>query len=316
MSVGDASLLAYVDGSLPAQAHRRIAAAIQESDALRQRVARLRAADLPYRDAFARQALPPVPALIVHTVDALIARHRVGRGDGAPAAEPAMASGNVHRLTPRGQAAPRWTWPKLAVAFVAGAFCCSLALHLAPGWSSRGADVETQADGGEGDDRGDMRSMTPWIKAAADYQQLYTRDTVALLQPDMKAAAAELAAINTIDKLPVRIPDLRDQGLAFKRVQRLRFHGKPLVQIVYLPMQGQGRPVALCVLREAMDDAAPSRRRVDGLTVVSWRRGQLGYALLGEAGAADLDALGARLYGDEAEATPGSDDSGGHVRRG
>ncbi|MBN3726545.1 anti-sigma factor [Burkholderia sp. Ac-20379] len=309
MSVDDASLLAYVDGSLQAPEHDRIAAAIEQSEALARRAAQLRAGDLPYRDAFARQALPPVPASLVHTVDALIARHRAERGEvdaaSAPAAGPAIASGNLHRLT------PRRSWPTLAVAFVAGAFCCTLALRFAPGVSNRSAESVAQAD-----TDGDARGMTPWIKAAADYQQLYTRDTVALLQPDMQAAAREVADINAVDKLPVRIPDLRDQGLAFKRVQRLRFHGKPLVQIVYLPMQGQGKPVALCVLHEAMADAAPSHGRADGLNVVSWRRGQLGYVLLGEAGAADLDALGARLYRGDASAMLVDDDSGEHGRRG
>jgi hypothetical protein len=48
----------------------------------------------------------------------------------------------------------------------------------------------------------------------------------------------------------------RSQGLTFKRVQRPRFHDKPLVQIVYLPEKGN--PVALCVLKEAKADAAPS----------------------------------------------------------
>jgi hypothetical protein len=46
----------------------------------------------------------------------------------------------------------------------------------------------------------------------------------------------------------------RSQGLTFKRVQRPRFHDKPLVQIVYLPEKG--KPVALCVLKEAKADAA------------------------------------------------------------
>ncbi|MBN3724951.1 hypothetical protein G3N92_12225 [Burkholderia sp. Ac-20379] len=41
MSVDDASLLAYVDGSLQAPEHDRIAAAIEQSEALARRAAEL-----------------------------------------------------------------------------------------------------------------------------------------------------------------------------------------------------------------------------------------------------------------------------------
>jgi anti-sigma factor RsiW len=110
----------------------------------------------------------------------------------------------------------------------------------------------------------------------------------------MRVTANTVADIRRVDNLALQIPDLRSQGLTFKRVQRLRFHDKPLVQIVYLPEKG--KPVALCVLKEARADAAPSNARVDGIAVVAWRRGQLGYALIGEPGTVDLDSLGKQLY--------------------
>ncbi|WP_244115532.1 hypothetical protein [Burkholderia gladioli] len=154
--------------------------------------------------------------------------------------------------------------------------------------------------------------MTPWIKAAAGYQQLYSRDTVAALQPDMGATATTVADIHDADKLALQIPDLRRQGLTFKRVQRLRFHDKPLVQIVYLPEQG--KPVALCVLKEAKADAAPSSAQVEGMSVVSWRRGQLGYALIAAPGDVDLDALGKQLYNGQVSTTISAADTGVHER--
>ncbi|WP_244128333.1 hypothetical protein [Burkholderia gladioli] len=110
----------------------------------------------------------------------------------------------------------------------------------------------------------------------------------------------------------MQIPDLRSQGLTFKRVQRLRFHDKPLVQIVYLPEQG--KPVALCVLKEAKADAAPSSAQVEGMSVVSWRRGQLGYALIAAPGDVDLDALGKQLYNGQVSTTISAADTGVHER--
>lgn len=320
MKIDDASLLAYVDGELSAEESGRVEKAIQESEEVASRVSLLRASDLPYREAFARQSLPLVPESLSLNVDALIRQHLAG---GAGAAAKASTSTsfepdvddaqedveslgeNVHRLKPRARALPQLSWPKLAVAFVAGAFCCGLALRLVPQLAGGNSGVMTTADGS---------GMTPWIEAAASYQQLYTRDTVALLQPDMSATASTVADINQADNLPVHIPDLRSQGLMFKRVQRLRFHDKPLVQIVYLPQKG--KPVALCVLREAKADAAPSSGSVDGMDVVSWRRGELGYALIGEPGAVDLEAIGKQLYGGQVAATISANGMGDDGRRG
>ncbi len=97
-------------------------------------------------------------------------------------------------------------------------------------------------------------------------------------------------------------------------MQRLRFHDKPLVQIVYLPQRG--KPVALCVLKEAKSDAAPSSSTIDGMAVVAWRRCELGYVLLGEPGSVDLDALGKQLYRGKVEATISDNGRGSNDRRG
>jgi anti-sigma factor RsiW len=88
----------------------------------------------------------------------------------------------------------------------------------------------------------------------------------------------------------VRVPDLSAQGLTFKRIQRLRFHDKPLVQIVYLPKTGG--PVALCVVKDAKPDQSLAQQKIDDMDVVTWRQSELSYALIGTAGQVDLDKLG------------------------
>ena len=137
--------------------------------------------------------------------------------------------------------APAW----LAVAFVAGAFACGFVLRLGSGVgpaSTAGASVASVGTG-----------VSPWVAAAASYQQLYSRDTLANVEADPALVAKTTAQIRDDDGLAVRIPDLSAYGLTFKRVQRLRFNDKPLVQIVYLPERGA--PVALCVMKEAKPDA-------------------------------------------------------------
>lgn len=303
MKIDDASLLAYVDGELSASEREQVEKAIRESADLASRVSMLRASQLPYRRAFEQQALPPMPQSLGLSVEALIRQHaqrevaqRSADATGPDHSRVAEAQPGDNTLRPRARAnwrqwrlLPQWltlpTWPRLAVAFAAGVFCCGLALRLVPQLAGAGGALTTASDNS---------GMTPWIKAAAGYQRLYTRDTVALLQPDMSATATTVADIQHVDNLPMQIPDLRSQGLTFKRVQRLRFHDKPLVQIVYLPEKGD--PVALCVLKEAKADAAPSNAKVEGMNVVAWRRGELGYALIGTPGTVDLDAVGRQLY--------------------
>ncbi|WP_233836478.1 anti-sigma factor [Paraburkholderia sp. ZP32-5] len=324
MMIDDANLLAYVDGELSTDERAQVEAAIRESDEIASRVSMLRASQLPYDEAFGQQVIPPVPESLSRSVDELIRQH-LARASAEPA-QPAQAAqpvqrmddasndgdaeelssagANVHRLKPRARSLPRLSWPKLAVAFVAGAFCAGIGLHLVPQLAGGGSFISASNDSG----------MSPWVSAAAAYQQLYTRDTIAQLQPDSQVTARTVSDIREVDNLALQIPDLSSQGLTFKRVQRLRFHGKPLVQIVYLPEKGN--PVALCVLKEAKADAAPSSTSVDGMKVVTWRRGQLGYALISEPAAADLGALGKQLYNGEVSATVSSNDARNDIRRG
>lgn len=323
MKIDDASLLAYVDGELSDSEREQVEKAIRESEDLASRVSMLRASQLPYRRAFEQQALPPMPQSLGLSVEALIRQHaqREGAQRSADATGPeqsrvadAQPDDNAPRPKPRAKRRqwrllPQWltlpTWPRLAVAFIAGAFCCGLALRLVPQLTGAGGVLTTASD---------TSGMTPWIKAAAGYQRLYTRDTVALLQPDMSATATTVADIQHVDNLPMQIPDLRSQGLTFKRVQRLRFHDKPLVQIVYLPEKGD--PVALCVLKEVKADAAPSNAKVEGMNVVAWRRGELGYALIGTPGTVDLNALGRQLYDGRVSAIVSDNRTGADAQRG
>lgn len=142
-----------------------------------------------------------------------------------------------------------------------------------------------------------------WVRAAAEYQQLYARDTVASIHVDDSDTERTVSEIHQNDKLDISVPDLRSQGLTFKRVQRLRWQDRALVQMVYLPATGD--PVALCVVRDTRPDQSVAEQQIDKMGVVTWRKGQIGYALIGAPGSADLKAVAkalvdgpvARLYG-------------------
>jgi anti-sigma factor RsiW len=298
MNIDDILLLAYVDDELAPGERLAVEKAIGASDDIAERVALLEASKLPYRHAFAQQTLPPVPDSLKQKIAALTQAHSLppelservtsSADMGAGVNDPVGA--NAQSPLPRSspvRSRMRVTLPWLAVAFIAGAFCCGSVLRFAPGamLGASGQSGSQVADSG----------ASPWVRAAAGYQQLYTRDTVALDAPSPDVSARTVADIRHIDGLELRVPDLRSMGLTFNRVQRLHFNHKALVQIVYLPQAGP--PVALCVMKDAKPDAAVSQQRVDKMDVVTWRQDELMYALIAQPGTANLNEIGKQIAG-------------------
>jgi anti-sigma factor RsiW len=254
LSIDDTDLLAYVDGQLSRESTAEVEATVAESAELAARVRALRASALPYAAAFDLQALPPVPEELGKRIADLVSVHNARR-----------------------QRRPS-SWPRLVAAYAAGVLCCTLALRLLPLPPTPPSSVA---------------QVAPWIRAVADYQQLYTRATVANVIADPLLSARVIADLRTDDGMKVLVPDLSRQGLSFRRVQRLSFHLRPVVQMVYLPEHGE--PLALCVTPDARADEAPHMQQVGELNTVSWRRGNLGYVLLGRGSPQELMDLGHRL---------------------
>ncbi|MFM0171079.1 anti-sigma factor family protein [Paraburkholderia sediminicola] len=299
MNLDDIELMGYVDGTLPARECVAVERALSASAEATRRVAWLRTSRLPYAQAFAQQTLPPVPeSLSARIGDMARAAENPARDFAwndppgpqpiaAPVGRDASANDAVvphpvgaaasAAIRSRLRIAPAW----LAVAFVAGAFACGFVLRLGSGVGPASTAGASLASVGTG--------VSPWVAAAASYQQLYSRDTLANIEADPALVAKTTAQIRDDDGLAVRIPDLSAYGLTFKRVQRLRFNDKPLVQIVYLPERGA--PVALCVMKEAKPDTRSASQQVASMNVVTWRQSELGYALIGPRDGIDLNAL-------------------------
>lgn len=313
MTEDDIRLLAYVDGELSPAEHDAVAQAVAASPTLARAVAQLQASRLPYREAFAAQPVPPVPDSLTRQLEAMLqarakrdasaADHPAPHGPADAGAATAAMAGVAPPVAVSGapvQMAPVSTaqgasndatggggrrgvgagW--LVAAFAAGVAACAVTLSLSPGLLPRsGPAVIAQAP--------PTAQGVTWVRAAATYQQLYVRDTVASVTPDAAVTERTVAAIRQDDKLAIQVPDLSAQGLTFKHVQRLRWKDRALVQMVYLPAQGE--PVALCVIQDMRDDAPVAEQRIDEMGVVTWRRGHLGYALIGAPGPVDLKQL-------------------------
>jgi anti-sigma factor RsiW len=253
MNIDDTDLLAYVDGQLPAQRRAEIEAAVTASPELRARLRAMRASALPYAAAFEAQGLPPVPPELSQRISALI-------------------NADVQREQRR-----RSAWPKLATAFAAGVLCCAIALRF----FTPGASLPSTAQ------------VAPWIKAVADYQQLYSRATLASLSDNPQLSRQVIDDLRINDGMRVAVPDLRSSGLTFKRVQRLSFHDRPVVQMVYLPEHGE--PIAICATPDARPDEAPHAEQIGEMNTVAWRHGNVGYVLLGGGSTQTLVELGRQI---------------------
>ena len=258
MAIDDTDLLAYVDGELPPGRRAEVEGAVASSADLARRVSALRASALPYASAFDSQALPPVPDELSRRIADLV-------------------NSDLHRHPGR-----RSAWPNLVGAFAAGLLCCAVALKLlAPGMPTFSSTAQ----------------VAPWIKAVANYQQLYSRATLTHVSEDPQLSARIINDLQVADGLNVSVPDLRGAGLSFKRVQRLSFNQQAVVQMVYLPERGE--PIALCITRDARPDETPHAQQIGELGTVAWRQGNLGYVLLGRASTEALMDLGRRIAASE-----------------
>jgi anti-sigma factor RsiW len=288
MKTDDVVLMAYVDGELPPDEGHDVEEQIRVSAEAAELVALLQASRVDYKKAFATQELPPVPDSLTQKIDAMAQAH--SNKSAAPDVNDALVPTPASALAAAAvrshlRAVPAW----LAAACVAGAFCGGLFLRLGPMLNTAAPRSVVASNG----------SVSPWVAAVTGYQRLYTRDTLAYVDDNLKASSRIVEDIRRDDGLALRIPDLRSAGLTFKSVQRLHFNNKPLVQIVYLPEKGP--PVALCVMKDVKPEHTVAAQVVDAMHVVTWRQAELSYALIGKADLIDLNALGKQISNGEVD---------------
>ncbi|MFJ2993688.1 hypothetical protein [Pandoraea sp. NPDC087047] len=129
-------------------------------------------------------------------------------------------------------------------------------------------------------------SYEPWVRAFVSYQTLFARASLDPLDDEPAEAIATVRAIRHRDDIPLVVPDLRRAGMEFKRMQRLQFDNRAVVQIAYLPREGP--PVALYVVKDSRLDHGPSAQTIPPMDTVTWRRDGQMFALVAPSGSSDL----------------------------
>jgi anti-sigma factor RsiW len=282
--VDDILLRAYVDGELEPRTSRQVEAAIANSPALTAQVQAMRASRLSYGAAFEAQALPEVPAeLNRYVADLLsVADAAQAAATAAVAAQPAAAQ------TPH---ADRHATGRRAALFGVG-----WAAAFAAGVLWRGASTQESAHlsqlagvngNGSGNGNGkananaNANASAPWVDAIAQYHALYVRETLDQAADAPARLQTLLADFPQALQRGVQVPDLGAKGFTFKRVQRLGYEQKPLIQMVYLP--AIGKPLALCFLPVGgADEPVRAIPAVAGLAAAFWQQGGLAFVIVGD----------------------------------
>jgi anti-sigma factor RsiW len=246
MTIDEVTLRAYVDSELSAAERQSVDVALAHSAELRAQVAAMKASCLPYQAAFDAQAMPEMPEALQKHLMAM----------SAIASVPTQSSESVQELRRR-------RWLNFAGGGLALAASFAAGVAVKPAWFS-GAGAKPVDD------------VAEWAKAVASYQAMYVRDTVERVRDTEANAKSVIAEFQSHHQSVLVVPDLSAVGFEFKRIQRLAFKDKPLIQMAYLPQQG--KPAALCVMNaNNKSDIDASVRRLENLSIVTWTRAQLAY---------------------------------------
>lgn len=239
---GDAELIAYLDGRLDESRRQAIEEALKDNSALQFRLRELDINTLQIRDAF--------DSVLVNAPKTDL-----------PPAAPAMTRQAVHvdPVDPVRVSKPgKWRW----------AIAACLMVAVAAGWFARGAI--------EGVDE----TTPPWQVAVADYQRLYTMETLGTAQPDPLQVAQQLDRVSQNSGLTVTTEMVDIPGLTFRRAQTLGIDGQPLIQMAFAT--AQGAPVALCFTRDKATADTIASNTIAGLNSSSWGNGEFGFIIIGD----------------------------------
>ncbi len=122
-----------------------------------------------------------------------------------------------------------------------------------------------------------------WVQAVAEYQMLYSGETLKLLQKSDDQTAQEVAVIGRKLDIILTRSDLNLNGLKLRRSQFLTFKNKPLVQFAYL--DDNGVPISFCIIKRENKPDQPMKARamVAGQNAAVWSAGEFGFVVIGKA---------------------------------
>ena len=261
----DATLLAYARNTLSAEQLHALEQLAQTDAQVASALAAMRASRLPIKEAFAAQVEPPLPAHLHESIGTLI---------GSATSQPVNQSRGSVSTSSTSASTNSWTnaWAGSWM-FAGAAMVATFAVGTLVPTPWRQPSAVTVATTPTKNNV--TQTGKPWVTAIAQYQALYVRETIDQQTQELSQSQKILNDVAAVSPAATSIPDLTASGYRFKRVQRLGFANKPLLQMVYLG--DRGNPAALCVLPIDEPDQPITTQRIGELNVATWQQGGLAY---------------------------------------
>lgn len=246
----DELLVAFLDGELEAGERERIDNLIKTDEAVAKRFDFLSRSEMPFYDAF-EPLLENAPAAHLESM----LNNLPAPGDNEP-----VANG--------------WKRRGFIAAAIGAVFAGVVADRAFLGM--RGSSSTEGADLG-------------WRAVVAEYQALYTAETLADLPSDEQSQAEQLRSVASKLGMSLPVEAVTLPGIPLKRAQILEYDGKPLGQLAYLdPVHG---PLALCIVRSSKGAKPPQAEQRRGMNVVFWSDDAHGFMLIGRNPVDQLNTL-------------------------
>lgn len=138
-----------------------------------------------------------------------------------------------------------------------------------------------------------IASKEEWRQAVAEYQALYTSNTLNRVNFPVNEQKENLAALSKDIDLEITIEKLLLSELEFKRGQVLNYKGKKLVQLAYL--YENSKPVAFCILNESQGEIELSPEQRKNLEIVHWTKNGRSFMIIGDVPKLKLKSMATKL---------------------
>jgi len=267
----DEQLVAYLDGELPLEARAEVNRILSTSEEARQRLEQLRAGDRPFREAL-DTLLDQAPV------------ERLAAGIGLAQCRPLVGPSSPASPQPSATATRGWMPMAAAAAVLVALIGGFLGGMVAPDLR---APVEVAAIDDEEDEEDEEPVVAErgWRQAVADYQVLFTTDSLTPYQ----GGDSGLTLANTALGIPLDSLTTDLEGLNFRRVQLLEFKNKALVQVSYL--SHAGKPVSFCIIASGKPEQRVETETRNGLGIVHWILAGYGFMVIGDLPEAELQTM-------------------------
>lgn len=278
----DEELVAYLDGELSLNARQALDQDLVDSAELRARLEALRSGNRPFREAFDLVLdAAPMDRLRATLPEPTLSARVIGT-----TSSPTPNAANDRAANDRlgiGRAGSDWRGIGIAAMLL-----LTVGIGFAVGFGTRSDMRETallaELDAMEAEleeaqaaaDAVPVVAAKGWRQAVADYQVLFTTDS---LTPDQGDGAALALASEQVG-LTLDPATRAAAGLEFRRAQVLAFKDKPLVQLAYLG--DGGVPVAFCIIASNKPEADVQYEVRNGLGIVHWIIGGYGLMVIGD----------------------------------